>query len=131
MVSEIPFQIPQELKDRLRNRLMSSTAFKEISWKIKCGMGAAIGELRGQKGRKSIFDESEFPRNPIPDEESIVNIEHQALQSVYAFLQERDLTWTLGCLTKETRVSQDPEAYDLLQLLELEEMPDEDEEEEK
>jgi hypothetical protein len=117
MVSEVPFVIPQELKDRLRERLKSSSAFKEIAWKIKVGMGAAIGELRGQKGRKSIFDETEFPSNAT-DEESVLEFERQALQTVYSYLTEHDLTWTLGCLEKETRVAREREAYDLLQLLE-------------
>jgi hypothetical protein len=128
MLSEIPFEIPKELKDRLRERLKSSGPFNEIAWKIKLGMSAAIGELRGQKGRKSIFEESTFPINDTEDE-SILELERQSLQTVYAFLTERDLTWTLGCLTKETRINQESEAYDLLQLLEPDEPVDVVEEE--
>jgi hypothetical protein len=41
MVSEVPFAIPQELKDRLRERLKSSSAFEEIAWKMKVGMDAS------------------------------------------------------------------------------------------
>jgi hypothetical protein len=121
-MSQIPFEVPDELKARVRERLKSGNALKTIALKIKLGMGAAVGELRGQTGAKSIFDEPDFPRNDSDNEEEI-ELEKQALQTVYQYLEAKELKWTLGCLQHETKVQKDAAAHDLLTLLK----PDEDE----
>jgi hypothetical protein len=51
------------------------------------GMSAAIGELRSQRDRKSTFDEVQFPGNGSNDE-SVISLETQALQTVYHFLSD-------------------------------------------
>jgi hypothetical protein len=136
MLAEIAKDVPKELLDRLHQRVKSSNACKDIAWKIKLGMGAAIGELRGQSKGRSIFDEARFPTNETEDE-AILDFEQYALQTVYAFLEARGLTWTLGCLEKETHVERgkkegkEEEGYDLLQLLEPDEILEENEEEEE
>jgi hypothetical protein len=139
MLAEVAAIVPQELLDQLHRRVKASNACKDIAWKIKLGMGAAIGELRGQSKGRSIFDETQFPINETEDE-TILDFERYALQTVYAFLEKRGLTWTLGCLEKETHVERgkkdakdvkEEEGYDLLQLLEPEEPLDENEEEEE
>jgi hypothetical protein len=121
-MAQIPFEVPAELKERVRERLKSGNALKTIALRIKVGMGAAIGELRGQTGAKSIFDEPDFPRNDSDNEEAI-GLEKQALQTVYQYLEARELKWTLGCLQQETKVGKEAAAHDLLALL----TPDEEE----
>jgi hypothetical protein len=133
-MSQIPFKVPAELKERVRERLKSGNALKTIALKIKVGMGAAIGELRGKTGAKSIFDEPDFPRND-PDNEDETELEKQALQTVYQYLETRELKWTLGCLQQETKVPKEVAVHDLLALLkgdeddEIEEEIDDQEEE--
>jgi hypothetical protein len=139
MFAEIAALVPKELLDNLHQRVKSSNACKDIAWKIKLGMGAAIGELRGQSKGRSIFDETQFPINETEDE-TVLDLERYALQTVYAFLESRGLTWTLGCLEKETHVerakkdgteAKNEEGYDLLELLMPDEALEENEEEEE
>lgn len=94
------------------------------------GMSAAIGELRGQQDRKSIFDEVQFPVNGSNDE-SVISLETQALQTVYHFLTDCKLEFTLACLEHETRVKKERDAYHLIELLDADNdvLPEEDEEE--
>ncbi len=44
-----PFEVPQEIKEKVATKLRNSGALKQISRKIKVGMTAAIHELRNLK----------------------------------------------------------------------------------
>lgn len=104
-----PFEVPEELKERVAERLKNSGALKQIARKIKVGMTAAIHELRDHPDSKSSLELQIFADQP--DEE--IN----ALQAIYQYLEEQGLTYTLGCLLEESGVPKEDQAHDLLELV--------------
>jgi hypothetical protein len=114
--------VPQELKDAVRQRFKNGSAPK-LAQKIKVGMAAAIHELRDHKSVSSL----EY--HPL---EGVEPEELDAIQAIYQFLDSKGLAWTLACLIQESTIDREGEALDLRELLKtevLEEAEDVDEEE--
>jgi hypothetical protein len=103
------FEVPEELKERVAQRLKTSGALKQIARKIKVGMTAAIHELRDHPNAKSSLELQIFG--------DANEAELAALQTVSQYLEEKGLTYTLGCLIEEAGVQKEDNAYDLLELL--------------
>jgi hypothetical protein len=109
-------EVAPELKEVVRQRLADKGVVKKIDHRIKVGMIAAIGELRGEKGSTTIFDGLGFDKP---------KIEIEALQAIYAYLKDVDLTWTLDCLINETQVQPAESDVALVPLLLAKEDPEE------
>jgi hypothetical protein len=103
------FEVPEELKERVAVRLKTSGALKQISRKIKVGMTAAIHELRDNPSAKSSLELQIW--------EDKSKSELAALQSIYEYLSERGLAFTLGCLLEEAGIQREEVAYDLIELV--------------
>jgi dihydroorotase-like cyclic amidohydrolase len=116
MLSEDLGHLSPELKERLLERLNSTPVFTVIKHVMETVMTDGAEELKGMGAQRSVFDENVFPTNDT-DDESILDLESDALQDVYSYLASRNLTWTLHCLEKETRVPPENGPHDLLQLL--------------
>lgn len=93
---DLDFQVPQEIREKVAQRLKNSGALKQIARKIKVGMTAAIHELRDHPDAKSSLELQIFADK---SQEEI-----HALQAIYSFLEERDLTYTLSTLIEEAGV---------------------------
>lgn len=128
------FEVPEELKERVAQKLKNTGALKQIARKIKVGMTAAIHELRDRPDAKSSLELQLFGDAP--------ECEIAALQSIYQYLEENGLTYTLGCLMEQAGVPKEDESINILDLLAnetveeeedlpLSEGPEEEEEEEE
>ena len=106
---DTPFEVPEELKERVAERLKNSGALKQIARKIKVGMTAAIHELRDHPDAKSSLELQIFADAP--------HEEINALLAIYQYLEEHGLTYTLGCLLEESGVPKEDQAIDLLELV--------------
>jgi hypothetical protein len=111
--------VPQELKDAVRQRFKNGSAPK-LAQKIKVGMAAAIHELRDHKSVSSLkYD----PFEQVEAEEV------EALQAVYQYLDSKGLAWTLACLIQESTIDREADALDLRELLKGESLEEGGEEE--
>jgi hypothetical protein len=72
-------------------------------------MTAAIHELRDHPNAKSSLELQIFG--------DANEYDLAALQSIYQYLEEKGLTYTLGCLIEEAGVQKEDNAYDLIGLL--------------
>jgi hypothetical protein len=111
--------VPQELKDAVRKRLKNGCA-PNLAQQIKVGMSAALHELRDHKSVSSL----EY--HPL---EGVENVELDAIQSIYQYLDSKGLAWTLACLIQESTIDHEAEALDLKDLLKSEPLEEADEEE--
>jgi hypothetical protein len=93
-----PVIVPDELKDKVHDKLVNSKALDRIDQRIKEGMCAAIEVLRGDKSTKRIFESLGFKKG---------EVELQALQAIYKYLANVGLTWTLETISQETSVKPD------------------------
>jgi hypothetical protein len=100
-MSAPPVVIPEELKEKVHDKLVESKALDRIDQRIKQGMCAAIERLRGDKAPKAIFSDLGFQKD---------ELELQAIQSIYKYLASVGLTWTLETIWQETNV--EPKAAD-------------------
>ena len=113
------FEVPQEIKEKVAQRLKNSGSLKKISQKIKIGMTAAIHELRNPNSKSSLELQIIGPEKVE---------EREALQSIYQYLQEKGLDYTLSTLEQETGIQKvDSNTYDLVQLIEAAVGSDDDE----
>ncbi|KAK8870267.1 hypothetical protein M9Y10_008145 [Tritrichomonas musculus] len=105
-----PFEVPQEIKEKVATKLRNSGALKQISRKIKVGMTAAIHELRNPEAKSSLELQIISP-------ESVE--ERAGLQSVYQYLEEKGLDYTLSTLQEETGIPKqnNSNVIDILQLI--------------
>jgi hypothetical protein len=99
---------PESMKEVVHEKLRKNGVVNEIDHRIKVGMVAAIGELRGQKDGGAAFDGLGFHRP---------QIEIKALQRIYAFLKTVDLSWTRECVINETQVQPQDSDSDLIRLI--------------
>jgi hypothetical protein len=103
------FDVPAEIKDEVADRLKRKGALRAISREVKVAMTAAISELRGlHPDAKSVLEFHAL-------EDSGPN-ELAALQTIYAYLEEVGLTYTLGCLAEETGITKTAPRYNLLEV---------------
>jgi hypothetical protein len=115
---EIAFPGSEWLKGAVWERLMADGTLKRMNKNIKIALTSAIGEMRGTTDTDSVLDNRFRPKH---------SVELSALQTIYQYLAEHDLTWSLQCLIDETQVRKDPDAFDLIQVMDPGE-PDMDDE---
>jgi hypothetical protein len=117
---------PQKLKAKVWERLQENGTLRRLNKNIKIALTSAIGEMRGTRDTESVLD-NRFKPN--------YDVELAGLQTIYQYLAEQDLTWSLQCLIDETQVRKESDAFDLIQVLDLGEDEDgevlEEEEEEE
>jgi hypothetical protein len=103
------FEVPEDIKNEVAERLKRKGTLRAISREVKVAMTAAISELRGlHPDSKSVLEYHALEgANPH---------EIAALQTIYAFLESRGLTYTLGCLAEETGVERRGAGYDLVEI---------------
>lgn len=116
-----PFEVPQEIKEKVATRLRNSGALKQISRKIKVGMTAAIHELRNPEAKSSLELQIISPENAE---------ERAGLQSIYQFLEEKGLDYTLSTLQEETGIPKQNNNNNVIDILQLVGAVYDDEEEE-
>jgi hypothetical protein len=103
---------PQELKTIVWQRLLDDGTLKRLNKKIKIALTSAVGEMRGTRDTQSVLDNRFKPKH---------KTELNALQTIYQYLEEHDLTCSLQCLIDETQVKKESDAFDLIQVLDLDE----------
>ena len=91
---EVPIEAPLEIKKKIAKSLQKSGALKRIERKIKMGMMVAIEELRDPEPNPKVLEHKPF-KNAKANE-------LRALQVVYNYLSERNLTYTLSTLLEES-----------------------------
>jgi hypothetical protein len=111
---------PKELKGVVWARLLNDGTLKSLNRKIKIALTSAVAEMRGTKETQSVLDSRFKPK---------YGIELTALQTIYQYLEEHDLTWSLECLLDEAQIKKEDDAFDLVQVLGLGETEDDAEEE--
>jgi hypothetical protein len=119
---DVTFPGAEELKDAVWDRLMADGTLKRMNKNIKIALTSAIGEMRGITDTDSVLDNRFTPKRVV---------ELSALQTIYQYLAERDLTWSLQCLIDETQVLKDADAFDLIQVMAIGEPEDESAEEDQ
>ena len=113
------FQVPPEIKERVAQKLRNSGALKQIARKIKVGMTAAIHELRNPNAKSSL----ELQIIGVDDK-----AERAALQSIYSFLEQKGLDYTLSALQQETQIPKENVAvYDIRDIVADEDFEEEEE----
>jgi hypothetical protein len=108
---------PQELKATVWERLQENGTLRRLNKNIKIALTSAIGEMRGTRDTDSVLDNRFKP---------IYEVELAGLQTIYQYLAEHELTWSLGCLIDETQIRKEPDAFDLIEVLDLGEEADHD-----
>jgi hypothetical protein len=93
---EVPIEAPLPIKKGIAKRLQRSGALKRIERKIKLGMMVAVEELREDPNSPGHLERKKF-MNASP-------YELRALEAVYNFLSERNVTYTLSALIEESAV---------------------------
>jgi hypothetical protein len=106
---------PQELKEAVWERLQENGTLKRLNKNIKIALTSAIGEMRGTRATESVLDNRFKPT---------YDVELTGLQTIYQYLAEHDLTWSLQCLIDETQVQKESDAFDLIEVLGLGENED-------
>lgn len=114
------FKVPEELKEKVALKLRNSGALKQISRRIKIGMTAAIHELRSPEAKSSL-------ELQIIHSDSIE--EQAALQSIYQYLEEKGLDYTLSTLQEETGIKKQKNPDNIVDIFQL--IGDYEEEEEE
>lgn len=110
MSVNVPIDAPLEVKKKIAKRLQKKGALKKIERKIKLGMMVAVEEIRSDPSEKTHLER-------LPMKNASVN-ELKALQAIYAYLAENNMTYTLSTLLEETCVKRNPSnKYDILEVL--------------
>lgn len=93
---EVPIEAPREIKKAIAKRLQKSGALKRIERKIKLGMMVAVEEIREDPKAPGNLERRKFKDASVH--------ESKALQAIYNFLSERNMSYTLSCLLEESTV---------------------------
>jgi fructose-1,6-bisphosphatase/inositol monophosphatase family enzyme len=103
------FDVPEELKEQVAERLKTTGALRPIIRSVKVAMTAAIAELRGlRREAKSVLEFKKF--------ENATPADLAALQAIYRFLEEHGLKYTLSCLGEESGIEKSENGLDLEEL---------------
>jgi hypothetical protein len=107
---EVPIEAPLAIKKGIAKRLQRSGALKRVEHKIKLGMMVAVEELREDPNAPGHLERHRF-KNASP-------YELKALQCVYNFLSQHNLTYTLSALIEESAVPRvQSESADIISLV--------------
>jgi hypothetical protein len=116
---EPTFDVPDELREPLTQKLHSVGSLRSIAKKIKVALTAAIAELRGLRpDTKSVLE-----LNRLSDTHPS---EIEALQIIYSYLESIGLRYTLGCLLEESgidKADQELQIFDMIPNTESENDP--------
>jgi hypothetical protein len=94
---EPTFDVPDELRDLLTDKLHSKGSLRPIAKNIKVALTAAIAELRGLRpDSKSVLELNRFS--------DAHESELEALQIIYTYMESLGLRYSLGCLLEESGV---------------------------
>lgn len=93
---QIPIDAPLEIKKKIARRLQKNGSLKNIETKIKLGMMVAVEELRENKDEKTHLDRRPF--------KSASASEMKAIQLIYNYLSQHNMTYTLSALIEESCV---------------------------
>ena len=108
---QVPIEAPLEIKKKIARRLQKSGALKKIERKIKLGMMVAVEEIKSDPKEPTHLERHRF-------KDASIN-EIKALQCIYAYLAENNMTYTLSTLLEESCVERQTSSnYDLLEVLE-------------
>ena len=108
---EVPIEAPREIKKAIAKRLQKTGVLKRIERKIKLGMLVAVEEIREDPKAPGNLERKKF-KDASPHET-------KALQAIYNFLAERNMTYTLSCLLEESSIRRhQADTTDILELLE-------------
>jgi hypothetical protein len=100
------FEVPEELKEQVAERLKTTGALRPIIRSVKVAMTAAIAELRGLRpDAKSVLEIKRF--------ENATPADLAGLQGIYRFLEQHGLKYTLSCLEEESGIEKRKNAIDL------------------
>lgn len=91
---DVPIEAPLEIKKKIAKRLQKNKVLKRIERKIKLGMMVAIEEI--QENPK---DEGHLERKPFKNAKIY---EQKALQAVFNYLYDHNMTYTLSALLEES-----------------------------
>lgn len=116
---EVPIEAPREIKRAIAKHLQKSGALKRIERKIKLGMMVAVEEIREDPKSPGNLERRKFKDASVH--------ESKALQAIYNYLSERNMSYTLSCLLEESSVRRNPsDTTDILDFLEPIEKDDEE-----
>lgn len=108
---EVPIEAPREIKKAIAKRLQKTGVLKRVERKIKLGMLVAVEELREDPKAPGNLERKKFKDASVH--------ETKALQAIYNFLAERNMTYTLSCLLEESAIRRNQaDTTDLLELIE-------------
>jgi hypothetical protein len=103
------FEVPEELKEQVAERLKTTGALRPIIRSVKVAMTAAIAELRGLRpDAKSVLEIKRF--------ENATDADRDGLQAIYRFLERHGLKYTLACLGEESGIDNTKDGIDLERL---------------
>ena len=91
---DVPIEAPLEIKKKIAKRLQKKGVLKKIQRKIKLGMMVAIEEI--QEDPKA---DGNLERKPFKD---VSRYEQKALQAVFNFLSDHNMTYTLSAILEES-----------------------------
>ena len=114
MQVEVPFDAPVEIKKKIAKQNKRKGALSSIERKIKLGLLISIEELREDPNGESKLERKKF--------KNANSRELEALWSVFNFLAEHNLTYTLSTILEESCVqrnkAQKTRVEDLIQFIE-------------
>lgn len=120
---QVPIEAPIEIKKKIAKKLQKSGALKKIERKIKLGMMVAVEEIKSEPNEKSHLER-------LPFKDATIN-ETKALQCIYAYLAQHNMTYTLSTLLEESCVKrQQTTDYNLIDVIASANQDDYEEEEE-
>ena len=91
---DVPIEAPVEIKKKIAKKLQKSGALKRIERKIKLGMMVAIEELQDDPKGNGNLERKKFKNASV--------YEQRALQVVFNFLADHNMTYTLSALLEES-----------------------------
>lgn len=113
---EVPINAPREIKKAIAKRLQKNGALKVIERRIKLGMLVAVEEIREDPKAAGNLERKKF-KNASPHE-------LKALQAIYRFLDERNMTYTLSCLLEDSAIRRNPkDRTDITEMIDVDEQP--------
>ncbi|OHT03697.1 hypothetical protein TRFO_28831 [Tritrichomonas foetus] len=97
---DVPIEAPIEIKKKIAKKLQRSGVLKRIERKIKLGMMVAIEEIQEDPKAKGNLERKPF--------KNADGYENKALQAVFNYLYEHNMTYTLSALLEESSSRRNP-----------------------
>ena len=108
---EIPIEAPNEVKRRIARKIEENGVLKRVERKIKMGMMIAVQELR-----ENPQSHGNLERKPFKDANPY---ELKALQAIFNFLSDHNMSYTLSTLLEESGVKRiNSDSTDITKIIE-------------